>query len=223
MVLFISLEGNIGSGKSTTLNQLTDFYHLIPEPVHLYNDYDDGKHKPLSLLYSAPESNAALAQLHIQRCCSVWYETELKKSCSPIVVSERSLSASPKVFIQCQQNVGIFSAFVADFLRQENDDLISKHQSDSLPQYYIYLSCPPEVAYERVKQRERECESEITLNYLTGLFKAHEKAFRGREDTFVIDVDFQSSEEIITNQVESIIVSLWKDYKTNHYEKMQLV
>lgn len=212
--LFISLEGNIGSGKSTTLSHLSDFYHKIPEPVHLYNSF--ASHEPLNLLYSAPECNAATTQLHIQRCCSMWYKTELEKSISPIVVSERSLCASPKVFIDCQRSVGTFSEFVSDFLKQENDDLVSK-QTDYLPEYFIYLSCPPELAYLRVKQRSRDCEYAITLQYLTQLYKAHEKAFRGRENTFVIDVKADSTTDEITSQVDSIIVSLWRDFKN---EKM---
>jgi deoxyadenosine/deoxycytidine kinase len=72
---------------------------------------------------------------------------------------------------------------------------------DVLPDAMIYLRCSPEIAYERVKKRNRPEESSITLEYLQSLHQYHEELLIGNPslNVKVIDVneDFEENDDRI--------------------------
>lgn len=53
----------------------------------------------------------------------------------------------------------------------------------------IYLRCPPSKCSERTKQRKRQEESEIPLEYLQSIHTKHEKWFNEYDEKKVLVLD----------------------------------
>lgn len=63
--LYISIEGNIGAGKTTILESISNLFYCIKEPVHLYTKFKS--FNPLQIVYDGIGGSSAIAccQMHI--------------------------------------------------------------------------------------------------------------------------------------------------------------
>lgn len=160
---FISLEGNIASGKSTILSALRDVIQekghnipCIPEPV------DDWV--PILARFYKDQSRFAFAT-SIQVLFSYSDHSRFKGS-----VSERSPFSGRYVFATPQDNNGM----------EPEESAIYEQAYARLawePDIVFYVETPPEVCLERANSRARKCEAGLSLEYLKRIHAAHEQAF----------------------------------------------
>lgn len=158
---YITLEGNVGVGKSTLLHRLAD--ELGWEAVEEGIEFDSGFQSLLKERYENPTAdNVAKLQLYVanfmaERICSLDRDK--------YYVVERSVFAT-ELFSLAANRPDIIDALAGHVLRVP------------APELYLYLSAPPRLCLERIKKRDRKGEGEgISLEYLQKLHDIHERWF----------------------------------------------
>jgi deoxyadenosine/deoxycytidine kinase len=179
MFLF-TIEGNIGSGKSTFLNLLKDkLKHVngipvvfVEEPVSQWETIqsEDGK-SMIELFYSDKKKYAFSFQImaYISRLHCL--QKTIKEYPDCILISERSLLADYNVFAKM--------LYEDDMISHENYQIYTRwfhyFAQTSEADGIIYLKTEPEVCYQRCISRNRKGEEEISLEYLTSCSEKHDE------------------------------------------------
>lgn len=182
----ITIDGNIGCGKSHILNHLHRNYKLPIdlEPVESWNNY-------LVQLYEN-QNNLFKFQIRIwlDRC---WIQEKSEKTS---ILIERSPYFIKNTFIKVALDQNLIT-------EDEYNMLISLHKkTDHLwsCNKYIYLRSMPENCLKRIKKRNRTAEKNITLEYIQALHELHEKTFdnacQNKMNIIVINVDNKGVSEI---------------------------
>jgi deoxyadenosine/deoxycytidine kinase len=175
-----TVEGNIGSGKSTFLDILKDeLKHIngipvvfVEEPVSQWEliKSDDGK-TMIELFYADKEKYAFSFQImaYISRLKCLQQTIEKYPNC--ILISERSLLADYHVFAKMLYEDNFMSTENYQIYKNWFDYFSETSEADGI----IYLKTEPTVCYERCISRNRKGEEEISLNYLTGCSEKHDE------------------------------------------------
>ena len=179
---YFVIEGLIGAGKTSCLQYLEGKVAetvVINEPEHKYALY--GNHNPLLLAYDDPHSNASMTQMHIIRTACQHYARAVSEACATpgvkMVISDRSV-LSPIVFIDTNHMRGVFSPFVADFLKDELRRLSAFIPS---PDGVIFLDASESLCLNRIHSRARYYESKCSISYLSDLRKKHLDLFKSMD------------------------------------------
>jgi deoxyadenosine/deoxycytidine kinase len=194
----ISIEGNIGSGKSTLIELLKSSnlnYVFIPEPVNLWNEIKD--HDGTTILeryYQDPERYAFSFQMmaYITRIQTIRQAIKNNPENS-IFIIERSVYTDREVFAKMlyhskKINFIEYSIYLKWFDELSNIDL------DAI----IYVHTKPETCFSRIKQRNRQGENEIALSYLENCGIYHETWINNfNVSKLVIDGEPPQTESII--------------------------
>lgn len=93
--MLISIEGNIGVGKSTILEKLkkNKEFKCIPEPIEKWKNL--GGHNLLDLFYKEPEKHSTCFQLYTMLTL---FNERIKTHNENYIISERSLKTGINVF-----------------------------------------------------------------------------------------------------------------------------
>ena len=161
--VFIGISGLIGAGKSTLARSLADRLQL---PVHLEpvadNEYLEDFYGDIAK-YSFPMQVYLLNRRFQQQQQIIWQGAG--------GVQDRTIYED-SVFARMLRNAGLmderdYQTYVSLFNNMSN--FMKK------PNIIVHLDVSPEESLRRIRLRERECESGITLEYLTGLHAAYEE------------------------------------------------
>ena len=195
-----SIEGNIGSGKSTFIKNLKDkLKHIhgtpiiyVPEPVEEWENItsEDGKNM-IELFYSDPKQYAFTFQMMAYISRLVYLKNEIKKYPNCILISERSLFADYYVFAKMLNESGDISKEQYEIYNRWFNEFLDDVTMTGI----IYLKTEPSVCFERCTTRSRKGENVISLEYLTKCSEMH--------DTWLTD-NFTSTLEIYNNTDEEI-------------------
>ena len=173
--IIISIEGNIGSGKSTLLQCLRELVPeltIVPEPVLDWESLQtEEKRGLLESFYHDQKTYAFQLQMHalLTRFQAIHVAVQSNET----VVAERSILTDRSVFAHVLEKAGCLSVSEGAIL-----DRWAQYFSSQLPEtFVIYIRTPVEVCHERIRQRARGGEEEITLDYLTQIHEHHEKLF----------------------------------------------
>jgi len=175
--LILSIDGNIGSGKSTLYADLQTYYAnnhdicFVPEPVDEWKSIVDHEGTPIltNLYKNTPkyafrfQMMAYISRLHLLR-------QKIKENKYKIIISERCVQTDKNVFAQMlfdddmidHDEFQIYLNWFDEFL----DDIVLGG--------IIYVRAEPYVCDSRVKIRAREGET-IPIEYLTKCHNYHEK------------------------------------------------
>lgn len=178
MPLFISLEGNIGAGKSTFLGHLEKRLHgnkdyvFLREPVHIWDTIRDKQgNTVLSKFYQDPEKYAFAFQVMTYTTRYQELQRVLKENpeCK-IVVCERSLEADKQIFAKMLHDDGV----IDDVMYSIYESYFSMYEGAFQMSGIIYVRADPGICYERIEKRSREGENKISLDYLKSCHEYHE-------------------------------------------------
>ena len=173
MIKFISIEGNIGAGKSTLFaklkqyvldNNLQDKVVFIDEPLEIWKGIIDpvtGK-TILELFYENPSKWSFSFQTMVFASQQKYIRNTLNThpECR-ILISERSIEAGRNIFTK----ICLDSNYINTTEMQIYDLLFETNQ---YPLHMtILLNTSADVCFERIQQRGRKGENEITMDYLT--------------------------------------------------------
>lgn len=189
--LCISLEGQIGSGKSTLLENIRPY---VPVPIFQEN-VDEWRFLPL--YYSNPKDYSYLLQLEI-----LFDLKQLSKYSQ--VISERSAKTSIEVFSRLNLARNFISKNQFQILQQIEQEILMQ------PTHYIYLSVPPELAFQRIQARNRLAEKEINLEYLE-VVESYYQEFLENVSNPVFVIDGSKSEE----EIQTTFLDYYEQIKKN--------
>ena len=173
----VSIEGIVGAGKTTIVNILAhnkkdNKFVSILEPVEYFSSFQQ-RFNPLYESYVNPEKNAVCSQLHIINSLFEYYPKKFQNINNKIIFCDRCL-LSPFVFIEANYKLSIFSKFTKHFLQWYLNDKLSNAQNDVYnPDLYIYLNISPELAVQRIKERNREGEIFCSESFLKVLHQSY--------------------------------------------------
>jgi deoxyadenosine/deoxycytidine kinase len=174
-ITIVSIEGNIGSGKSTVINTLKEYYkssdkssdkvYFLEEPVSEWVEfkdsdgkniiekfYEDQEHYSFSFQMMAYISRLSMLKRAIKNC---------KEKGIKLIICERSLQTDKNVFCKMLHDSGK----IEDINFQIYNKWFSEFISDMPLIYYVYIKTDPKIAYERVLKRNRKGEN-ISIEYL---------------------------------------------------------
>jgi deoxyadenosine/deoxycytidine kinase len=74
------------------------------------------------------------------------------------------------------------------------------------PDYVVYLKCDPQICYQRIKQRNRNDEQSIDINYLERIHQKYEKLYTDCKSFKVITIDSSNSIEKVYEDVMELVI-----------------
>jgi len=165
----VSIEGNIGAGKSTMLKFFENYkdVELIPEPVAQWCDVKG--HNLLGKLYEDPKRWSFQFQSYVQL---TRLQLLNKPTTCSVKIIERSIQNNRFCFLENARKEGSLCGAELEVLCSWYDWL---NTNIGMPlDLIVYLRTSPEVAYERLKARGRKEEAGVPMNFIEGLHQSYE-------------------------------------------------
>lgn len=181
--MIFSIEGNIGSGKSTFCKYLKDNFSIycnkprdsnvifVDEPVEDWENIKDEQGNLLEHFYRCPEKYSYCFQMtaYISRLMKLKQAMNKAKS-DDIIIMERSVFTDYNVFAKMLYDSGKINE-----IEFESYKLWFYHFLEDFPVFfYIYIKTDFKKCHERVLKRSRTGETLITEEYLQTCEKYHE-------------------------------------------------
>ncbi|XP_029377233.1 thymidine kinase 2, mitochondrial isoform X2 [Echeneis naucrates] len=165
----ICVEGNIGSGKTTCLQYFskTSNIEILKEPVSKWQNIRG--HNPLALMYQDSERWGLTLQTYVQL---TMLDRHLSSANAPVRIMERSIFSAKYIFVENLFRSGKMPEVDYAVLSEWFDWITAR-----IPIHIdliVYLQTSPQTCHERLKQRCREEEKVIPLEYLESIHQLYE-------------------------------------------------
>jgi len=168
--LIISIEGNIGSGKSTILEKLEGFMKdnkrivFLKEPVDIWEKIKDPVtgENILEKFYGDKDKYAFSFQVMAYASRLSMIRSQIKKNDVDVIICERSLDADKHIFAKMLYNEGSIDEVCYQIYNHFYKEYAEDYKLDGI----VYIDADAEVCYERIKKRSRGGEDGIPLEYL---------------------------------------------------------
>jgi deoxyadenosine/deoxycytidine kinase len=212
-MLIISIEGNIGSGKSTLVNSLKnevktishngEVYPIIyiDEPVKVWNGIRDKDGKGIIEKYYEDQQRYAF---QFQMMAYITRLTDLRKAAAMyngkcVLITERSIETDRQVFAKMLYEQSIMDNISYNIYLKWFDEL-----SMSLKvEHTVYVKTRPETAMERILKRQRPGET-MSLDYLYKCNEMHERWLGGKDNVLTLDGEPEFNESFETKKTKII-------------------
>jgi deoxyadenosine/deoxycytidine kinase len=174
--IIISIEGNIGSGKSTMIEKLRNKYendntiHFVEEPIHIWNTIKDNAGVTILEKYYADQHRYAFSfqmMAYISRLSIL--RSVLKNKTYKIIFIERSVYTDVAVFAKMLYDTKKIEEIEYNIYMKWFYEFID----DFPPIRFVYLRTTPEIAIQRVLSRGRKGEA-ISHEYMQDCHDYHE-------------------------------------------------
>ncbi len=166
------LEGNIGAGKSTFLRlvkqQLSDI-SIALEPMDNWQKQVYGQ-SLLTNFYQKPKRWAYTLETLTMMSRIMGHLAE-QKHANATRIMERSIYSGYYCFAHNSYAQGFMTGLEWHMYQEWFNVLVKKCKN---PRGFIYLRVTPEVAYERIRKRNRHAEKTLSLAYLKQIHHQHE-------------------------------------------------
>ncbi len=187
-VKIISIEGNIGSGKSTVVHNLeqklknNQDYVFLREPVDIWQSIKDQYGKTiLEKFYENQEKYSFAFQVMAYATRTAILQEAIRKNpqCK-YVLCERSLEADNRIFAKM-----LFDDNKMEKVEYEIYEYFYKtRKQDMNLDAVIYIDADAETCLERIKKRSRNGETNISLEYLQNCKDYHDKWLLGDKECY---------------------------------------
>jgi len=231
--MLISIEGNIGTGKSTLVKILKSKFtnnpmvKFLQEPVEQWLELTDTDGTNiLDKFYKNQKRWSYSFQMNA-------FITRIKdiiksKPKEFIVFAERSILTDRKVFAKILMESKDISEIEWKLYNQWYSWL--KNNFHAEPDKIIYLRAEPDVSYSRIQKRNRKEEKTIQFDYIKGVHKKHDEWLKDDPNVLVLDVndDFENNHakldqltqfinDEILSQNPQIVGELGRTFLINNY------
>jgi len=222
--VILSIDGNIGSGKSTLYNNLKEYYKnrndicFVPEPVDSWNSIVDCNNTPiLTNLYQDTKKYAFrfqmmayISRLHLLR-------NVIKENKYTIIISERCVHTDKNVFAKMLYNDGNIEHDEFQIYNQWFDEFLDDIKISGI----IYVRASPNTCDERVKIRARAGET-IPLSYLQQCHDYHEQWLNNINNKLIIDaeVNINNNKNITDEWINTIDSWIKSNFDVNNNNKV---
>ncbi len=213
-----SIIGNIGAGKTTRLDKLRkQGVKVIEEDVGFWIKTDMlPKLYKNKKIYSYPFQHLVLLSnfLAIKKYTDSVEKEEYKKELkenpkeskenkkepkdekepkNEVVMLERSIVDARYVFVDVLHEDGDMEDDLYNLYCWQYDSIYKQYLKICLPNKFVYLKTTPQVCLNRIQKRGRECEKNISLDYLQKLHNKYEALVKRLRDEHyeveIIDAD----------------------------------
>lgn len=212
--MIVSLEGNIGSGKSTLMRYLTQQYegkkHIVflQEPVDEWSEVKDENDVTILEKFYADQKKYAFS---FQMMAYISRLALLKKTRDEnpdaIIVTERSLYTDRYVFAKMLYETRDIEEVNYKIYLKWFDCFVKDYPIDKV----IYVNTPPPTCLTRIIQRSRNAEVSMPISYLNKCHLYHERMIEGiyKDNTLVLDGsnDFNDIKRVWLKQVIDYITT----------------
>ena len=194
MTTIISIEGNIGSGKSTFVKALQTYFnktdeinkkiYFLQEPVNIWETIknNDGENI-IECFYKNQDKYAFSFQMmaYISRLSLL---RKAVREGYDYIFTERCVNTDRNVFAKMLYDSGKIEKINFEIYTKWFDEFIEEFNNF----HYIYIKTNPEKALERINKRARPGET-IPLEYLKECDKYHNNWLETIESTNIITLD----------------------------------
>ena len=205
-----SIEGNIGSGKSTIIKILKEYFKnndniiFLLEPVDEWNTICDNDKTIIEKYYEDKKKYAFSFQMmaYISRL------SQLKEALNngyEYIITERSISTDKNVFAKMLYDDNEIDEINYQIYNKWFDEFIK----DIPPINYIYIKTDTNIAEARIVERSRKGENKISFEYLQKCSNYHEKWFESITDYLKINGNININNE---PSYVSDIIKLFEEY-----------
>ena len=167
-VVFLSLEANIGAGKTTQFELLK--LALEDREDVIFLDEPVGEWEERGLLGDFYEGRIGHGSFQLMVLMSLAGPLIRAVQKRPrIIVAERSPQSNFHTFAKVNLRGSDYTAYEYTY-----NKLLEAIPKGAIELHMLYLALPPEKAMERIKQRSRSSEGTVSADYLRMLHDAHE-------------------------------------------------
>lgn len=168
--LTVCVEGNIGSGKSTFIRHFGKLGEVeaVPEPVERWRNLHG--HNLFKLMYGDPVRWSHAFQTYVQLTMA---QSHLQPCNAPVKLMERSIHSARYIFVENMYQSGVMSEAEYHVYNEWYKAILG--YVDCGVDLIVYLRTDPELVYARVRDRARDEEQQIPLEYLKALHSCYEK------------------------------------------------
>ena len=196
MPYILSIEGNIGSGKSTILNYLKENNEnkdiiFLKEPVHIWETIKDEENKTIieNFYQDAKKYGFMFQIMAFATRMQILKDTIKENPNCKIIVCERSILADQHVFASMLHDDNIIDTMGFTIYQMMANNYMKDYPLNGI----IYIDAEPNICMERIEQRNREGESNIELSYLGKCKHYHDTWL---DSTFKYLTSFNENKEI---------------------------
>ena len=213
--ILISVEGNVGAGKSTLIELLKDRHkdwNFIAEPVDMWSSIKNERGESLLEVYYRDRKRWSYS---FQSCALLSRFQNIQNAMTalsprggggggfrPVFVTERCVDTDYFVFAQMLRDQGMMDKIEFDLY-----DRLYRHLRTSMKApltAIIHVDTSPAECLARIKTRNRAGESNISLDYLTDIEKYQLKWIRSLGDMDVISTGGEGSGPALSD-IESFV------------------
>ena len=175
--ILVTIEGNIGGGKSTMINHIRELYpeyKIIDEPVDQWTSMKDESGRSLLQLFYEDQTRWSYT---FQNCAFITrYLSAFEAMSQPITqdtvyISERGILTDRFVFATMLRDSGLLNKIEWELYTKWFDHFKNLVKANGI----IYITTDPNVCKERIHRRGRVGEDGIPQKYLDDLTRYHEK------------------------------------------------
>jgi deoxyadenosine/deoxycytidine kinase len=202
MTSIVSIEGNIGSGKSTILRVLKEYFNenkkiiFLQEPVDEWEKIKDKNNVTiLTKFYDNQEKYSFAFQMmaYISRLSLL--KRTIEKNPDAIIITERCLNTDRYVFAKMLYDTGKLEDIEYQIYLNWFEHFLDIQKIQKV----VYLKTEPDICYFRISKRNRTGESNISIDYLKQCHQYHEDMINCLTDKKLVinsNIDTDENKEI---------------------------
>ena len=225
--IIISLEGNIGAGKSTILANLEKHlgekagWIFLKEPIHIWDEIQDQQGQTiLSKFYENPEKYAFAFQIMAYTTRLHELKRVIKENPDCVgIICERSLDADKHIFAKMLRADNVIDEVMYNIYER----YFSEYEGDFTLDGMIYIEALPDICLQRVSNRSRDGESKISLEYLEKCHLYHTNWINNTNtEVLTLDVndDVQNKSNIMESWLDEITNFVTQKFYKTHYTQL---
>lgn len=208
--MILSIEGNIGSGKSTIINFLrflkSDNIIFVDEPVSEWQNIKSDNKNALELFYENQKDNSFWFQVlaYITRLKNLMQA--IKDNPNKIIISERSIYTDKYIFAKMLYEKN----YISDIEYKTYNYWFDTFKEITNVDVILYVNTNPEECMKRIIKRNRDEEvDKISLDYLIDCDKKH-KDWINSSNSKVVTINGHQSidniKEFMKDFIDNLIV-----------------
>jgi deoxyadenosine/deoxycytidine kinase len=206
----ISIDGGIGSGKSTIIEALKkedpDGFIFVLEPIHLWDTImDEDGNTMLQLFYANKLKYGFTFQMMTYESRLVLLREAIEQNPNAIIITERSLDTDRHVFAKMLHDDGLIEDVCMQIYLKWFDHFIKDINVENV----IYIDATPEKCLERIHTRSRPGEELVELSYLSRCEEYYKDMLTKypESNSLMIDgnIDYDEEGKILKSRLNDIV------------------